>query len=90
MQEIKSELLKRYTNNPIITYKDLPFNCNAVYNAGAVKFGKKYILIPRVEDGRRDNKLHVAISDDGINFKINPNPITLPAINDGIEERNIS
>ncbi len=43
-----------------------------------MKFGDEYILIPRVEDGRRDNRLHVARSSDGIHFTIDPNPIEIP------------
>ena len=65
---MKEELLKRYEKNPILTYKDAPFLCTAVYNPGAVKFGDQYLLLCRVEDGRRDNKLHVALSDDGYRF----------------------
>lgn len=72
------ELLKRYEGNPILTSKDVPFACNAVYNPGATKFNEKYVLLPRVEDARRDNRLHLAWSDDGINFKIDPEPIPLP------------
>lgn len=75
---LKNELLKRHPENPILTYKDLPFNANAIYNPGAVKCGSEYILIPRVEDGRRDNKLHVARSKDGVHFTVDPNPIELP------------
>lgn len=75
---MKEELLRRYEGNPILTYKDLPFLCNAIYNPGATKFGDKYILLPRVEDEKRDNRLHVAISDDGIHFKVNPKPIDIP------------
>ncbi len=75
---MKGELLKRYEKNPILTYRDLPTLCNAVYNPGAVKFGDRYLLLCRVEDGRRDNKLHVALSDDGYNFQIRPEPIALP------------
>ncbi len=74
---MKKELLTRYHGNPILTYKNLPFNCNAIYNPGAVKIGKKYVLLARVEDGRRDNKLHIAISDDGYHFKVNPEPIKI-------------
>jgi len=75
---VKEELLKRYEKNPILTYKDAPFLCNAVYNPGAVKFGEKYLLLCRVEDGRRDNNLHVALSDDGYHFTLRPEPIALP------------
>lgn len=75
---MERELLKRYSGNPILTYKDLPFHINAIYNPGAVKFGDKYVMIPRVEDGRRDNSLHVAMSSDGIHFTVNPEPIYIP------------
>ncbi len=75
---MNKELLTRYANNPILTALDVPFLCNAVYNPGAVKFGNRYIMIPRVEDGRRDNRLHVAESGDGIHFTIRPEPIMLP------------
>lgn len=75
---MSAELLKRYTKNPILTHKDVPFLCNAIYNPGAAKVGNKYVLLARVEDGRRDNKLHVAWSDDGINFSVEPEPIALP------------
>lgn len=72
------ELLTRHPGNPILTHNDLPFVCNAVYNPGAVKCGDEYILMPRVENARRDNRLHVARSRDGIRFAIDPEPIALP------------
>ena len=72
------ELLQRYEGNPILTHEDVPFLCNAVYNPGAAKVGNKYVLLPRVEDGKRDNRLHVAWSDNGIDFTIEPEPIALP------------
>ncbi len=75
---LSGELLKRYPGNPILTWRDLPYHVNAVYNPGAVKCGDEYILVPRVEDGRRDNRLHVARSRDGIHFTIEPEPIDLP------------
>ena len=72
------ELLKRYEKNPILTYKDLPYHVNAIYNPGAVKHGDKYVLVPRVEYAIRDNDLHVAWSDDGVNFKVSPDAIKVP------------
>lgn len=79
---MKEELLKRYSQNPILTHKDLPYNINAIYNPGAVKFGDKYVLVPRVEYGNRDNNLHVAMSDNGIDFKVRPEPIHVPGTED--------
>lgn len=86
---LEKELLIRYTQNPILNFKDVPYNCNAIYNPGAVKFGEKYLLLPRVEDGRRDNKLHVALSDDGINYELSPEHIPMIPTNDGLPERHM-
>ena len=75
---MNGELLKRNCANPILTTEDIPFLCNAIYNPGATKFGDKYVLIPRVEDGLRNNRLHVAESNDGVHFTVRPQPIELP------------
>ncbi len=75
---LKKELLVRHPENPILTFKDLSYNVNAIYNPGAVKYKKEYILVPRVEDGRRDNKLHIARSKDGVHFIIDNEPIPIP------------
>lgn len=74
------ELLQRHPANPILRPEDLPFLCNAIYNPGAVKVGDRYLLVPRVEDGRRDNRLHLAWSDDGVHFAVEPKPIPLPPL----------
>lgn len=84
---LNRELLIRYPKNPIITSEYLPFNCNAIYNPGAVKFNNKYILLARVENGRRDNRLHLCFSDDGINFIVKTEPIDISEnYDDGIPE----
>lgn len=75
---MRGELLLRNPGNPILTYRDVPFHANAIYNPGAVKVGDEYVLIPRVEDGRRDNRLHVARSTDGLRFALEPEPIEIP------------
>ena len=36
---------KKYEKNPILTKEDIPYPCDAVYNAGAAKYKGKYILI---------------------------------------------
>jgi predicted GH43/DUF377 family glycosyl hydrolase len=75
---MKDELLKRHAANPILTHRDVPCACNAIYNPGAIKCGETYVLLPRVEDARRDNRLHVATSKDGIQFEVRREPIALP------------
>lgn len=71
------ELLSRHPANPILKPEDQPFLCNAIYNPGAARLGDRTVLMPRVEDGRRDNRLHVAWSRDGVHFDVEPEPIRI-------------
>ncbi len=43
-----NEIIK-YKKNPIITKNDVPFKVNSIFNAGAVKYKDKYLLLCRVE-----------------------------------------
>lgn len=52
---------------------------NATFNAGAIKFNNRYILIVRVEGTDRKSFFAVAESDNGIdNFNFWEEPVTLP------------
>lgn len=52
---------------------------NATFNAGAIKFNNKYILIVRVEGTDRKSFFAVAESDNGIDdFNFWEEPVTLP------------
>lgn len=52
---------------------------NAVFNAGAIKFNNKYILVARVEGADRKSFFALAESDTGIdNFRFRDFPIVLP------------
>lgn len=52
---------------------------NAAFNAGAIKFNGKYILVVRVEGNDRKSFFAVAESPNGVdNFKFWDRPITLP------------
>ncbi|MBC7851306.1 MAG: glycosidase, partial [Chitinophagaceae bacterium] len=55
------------------------FGINAVFNAGAMKFNGKYILVARVEGLDRKSFFAVAESDNGIdNFRFWEEPIAMP------------
>jgi len=56
----------------------MPFPCYAVYNAGAVMFKGKVLLLLRVEGFDMGTDFFVATSDDGINFDVNDQPINYP------------
>ncbi len=70
--------LVRFDGNPILTPDQMPVECSAVFNAGAVRFNDKVLLLLRVEDYSRKTNFHVATSDDGVNFGVNPEPIRYP------------
>ena len=55
------------------------FGINATFNAGAIKFNGKYVLVVRVEGVDRKSFFAVAESDNGIdNFRFWKRPVTLP------------
>lgn len=55
------------------------FGINGVFNAGAIKFNNKYIMVPRVEGADRKSFFAVAESDNGIdNFRFWDKPIIIP------------
>jgi predicted GH43/DUF377 family glycosyl hydrolase len=70
--------LKRYEGNPIITAAHVPADCWAVFNAGATKFDGRYLLLLRVEMRDRRSDFHVALSDNGYDFTVRPEPINYP------------
>jgi predicted GH43/DUF377 family glycosyl hydrolase len=73
------ELFTRYCDNPIIEAKDIPYQVNSVFNAGATRFGNDTLLLLRVEDRRGISHLTVARSSDGItDWQIDSEPTLLP------------
>lgn len=72
-------IIKRYSGNPILTKNDVPYEVATVHNAGAVKFGDKYILLFRshIHNGR--SIIGIAESDNGYDFKVRPAPFMVPS-----------
>jgi len=56
----------RCPNNPLISAHDLPYQANAVFNAGAADMGDHVLLLIRVESCSGRSHLIVARSKDGI------------------------
>jgi 4-O-beta-D-mannosyl-D-glucose phosphorylase len=55
------------------------FGINAVFNAGAIKWNDKYLLIARVEGTDRKSFFAIAESDNGIDhFKFRDEPVLIP------------
>lgn len=74
----ESRLLRRFHKNPLIEPKDVGPWCSAVFNCGAIAFEDGVALMLRVEDDRRKSWFYRAISKDGVNFKIDDQPIDYP------------
>lgn len=69
-------VFKRYEGNPIITAKAVP-RANSIHNSAVVKFNGKYAGIFRVDEIDFNFTMHVGFSDDGINWKIDPDVIKM-------------
>jgi 4-O-beta-D-mannosyl-D-glucose phosphorylase len=55
------------------------FGINAAFNAGAIKFNGKYVMVVRVEGGDRKSFFAVAESPNGIDhFEFWEHPVTMP------------
>jgi len=62
--------ITRYKSNPVLTKEDVPFNVNSIFNAGAVKYNGKYVLLCRVEMPNGRSSFVLAESPDGYSFKV--------------------
>jgi len=69
-------VFKRYEGNPIITPAAVP-TANTIFNSAAVRFGKGYAGVFRVDTQNMECELHAGFSDDGIQWKLNPEKITV-------------
>ena len=59
------------------------FPINATFNAGAIKWNGKYLLVVRVEGADRKSFFAIAESSNGIDgFQFWPRPITMPETNE--------
>lgn len=70
---------ERHPANPILTKGDIPYPCNTVFNAGAVKHGDTYLLLLRVEDLKGHSHLTLARSPDGYEFQVDSRPWVTPS-----------
>lgn len=73
-------MVKRHPANPIVKPSDMPLDCFAVYNGGAVKTPDgRYVLLLRTEDATRKQWVYAARGNDGVKFDIDPEPVKFVA-----------
>jgi beta-1,4-mannooligosaccharide/beta-1,4-mannosyl-N-acetylglucosamine phosphorylase len=69
-----SELVWRYSNNPVIPRDALPFS-NSIFNSAVVPFNGEFAGVFRVDNNIRQMKLHRAFSKDALHWQIDPQPL---------------
>lgn len=68
------DVVWRYSQNPIIP-RDLIPSSNSIFNSAVVHFEDKYAGVFRCDNKRRQMNLHRGISQDGIHWNIDEEPI---------------
>ena len=66
----------KFDDNPVLTFEDIPFKANSIFNPGAIKFNDEYLLLCRVELPIGRSSV-LARSQDGKKFKVD----NLPCLN---------
>ena len=64
----------RYSRNPIIARDAIPTS-NSIFNSAAVPFNGKFAGVFRCDNRLRQMRLHAGFSDDGKNWRIEPQSI---------------
>lgn len=70
------DLIWRYDQNPIINRYQIPAS-TSIFNSAVVRFKDGFAGVFRCDNKRREMRIHAGFSQDGINWKIEPEPIEL-------------
>ena len=72
-------IVKRYKKNPILTRDDVPYEVATVHNAAVVKHNDKYVMIFRSHRLNGRSILGKAVSENGYDFIVDPEPFMIPS-----------
>src|SRR5438445_7785859 len=75
---MKPDIVRRYSNNPILTKAEIPYPVETVHNAGVVKHGNEYIMLFRSHLRTGRSILGLARSPDGFRFTADSQPLLTP------------
>jgi len=79
--------MKRFSGNPILTRADIPCldnrfrDVSSVFNPGAIRMGKEFVLLLRVQNRARETLFLKAVSEDGKRFRVIPQEVLLAGLN---------
>lgn len=69
-------VFKRHPGNPLVTPANVP-RANSIHNSAIVRFGAGFAGVFRVDEVDLCYRMHVGFSDDGIQWRIDPEPLTM-------------
>jgi len=69
-----SDVVWRSSRNPIIP-RDLLPDSNSIFNSAVVPFGDGFAGVFRVDNKKREMRIHTGRSQDGVHWQIDPQPI---------------
>ncbi|NLA48389.1 MAG: glycosidase [Bacteroidales bacterium] len=72
-------LIKRYPGNPVLTKASVPYPVATTHNAGMIKHQDEYIMLFRSHRLNGRSIIGKAVSTDGFNFQVDPEPFLTPA-----------
>ena len=75
---MKTDIVRRYGLNPILTKAQIPYPVETVHNAAVVKHGGKYIMLFRSHLRTGRSIIGLARSYDGLRFTPDPEPFLTP------------
>ena len=75
---MKRDVVRRYTNNPILTKTEIPYAVETVHNAAVVKHEGEYIMLFRSHLRTGRSIIGLARSSDGFHFAADPQPFLVP------------
>ena len=75
----RKPIVDRYAGNPILSPADIPYPVETVHNAAVVKHEDRYIMLFRSHHRTGRSIMGIAESEDGLNFKVRPEPFLVPA-----------
>src|SRR6202790_3637430 len=76
---MKSDIVRRYSHNPILTKAEIPYPVETVHNAAVVKHEDEYIMLFRSHLRTGRSIIGLARSPDGFHFAADPEPFLVPA-----------
>jgi predicted GH43/DUF377 family glycosyl hydrolase len=73
------DIVRRSQDNPIITLRELPFQCADICNAGAARFDGQYVLLITIQSLEGYYHIFRATGGDGHIFSVDPQPFLRPS-----------